>query len=244
MKIGILGTGTISSAVVEGMVADGHQITVSERNAARAADLSARFENVTVADNQGVLDASEVVFLGLMAAAAPGILADLTFRPDQKVISLMAQAELGQVGDMVAPAKAEAVMIPFPAIATGGSAILVLGDTATVQALFGDRNRIFPLSSQEELDAYQCAQAVLSPAVKLVGGAASWLGTRTSDAAQGESFLRHLVASGLMGAECAPLLEALNTPGGYNQQLRQHMERAGMADDLANGLDLLEKRSE
>ena len=49
-----------------------------------------------------------------------------------------------------------------------------------------------------------------------------------------------LVASSLVGTDCGRLIEALNTPGGYNQRLRQHMEAAGMRAALREGLDRLE----
>ncbi|MGR3699934.1 MAG: pyrroline-5-carboxylate reductase, partial [Roseovarius sp.] len=80
------------------------------------------------------------------------------------------------------------------------------------------------------------AQAVLSPAVQMVGVAAEWLGGET---AQGEAFLRHLVGSSLMSGECQSMLAALDTAGGYNQRLRQHMEAAGMREALRDGLDRL-----
>jgi len=35
------------------------------------------------------------------------------------------------------------------------------------------------------------------------------------------------------------LLAALNTPGGYNQRLRQHMDQEGVPTILAAGLDAL-----
>jgi len=240
MRIGVIGTGTIASAVVEGIGADGHQITVSTRNAANAARLAARYDAVSVADNQAVLDQSDVVFLGLMAGVAADILGGLAFRADHKVISLMAGATLDGIAPMVAPARAEVIMIPFPGIAQGGSPIMARGNAAIVRALFGSNNQIFELTSDREMTAYMSAQAVLSPAVQMVSDAARWLGSRADDPAQAEAFLRVLVGSSLMGGECAALLAALNTPGGYNQRLRQHMEASGMGGVLKQGLDALE----
>ena len=109
MKIGVIGTGTIASAVVRGIAGDGHDIAVSERSAARAADLARAFDNVSVHDNAGVVAASDVIFLGLMAEAAGEILAGLPFRAGQRVISFMAGASLEEVAAMVAPATLYAV---------------------------------------------------------------------------------------------------------------------------------------
>ncbi|MGR3762194.1 NAD(P)-binding domain-containing protein [Roseobacteraceae bacterium NS-SX3] len=240
MRLGFIGTGTIASAVVRGLAGSGHRITVSQRTASHSAALAAEFENVTVADNQQVLDRSDVVFLGLMASAAADILGRLAFRADQQVISFKAGASLDQVADLVQPARAAAIMMPFPGIARGGSPIMALGDTALVEQLFAPHNTVFAVKDGAELDAYLCAQAVLSPVARLAGDGAQWLGSRVSDPEQGEAFLRMLISASLAASGCAELIEALNTPGGYNQRLRLHMEEAGMGNDLRDGLNRLE----
>ncbi|HPD93660.1 MAG: NAD(P)-binding domain-containing protein [Rhodobacter sp.] len=237
MRLGFVGTGTIASAVVQGLADDGHVITVSERGAAQSAALAARHDCVRVAPNQGVVDASDTLFLGLLPAVAPEVLRALRFRPEQTVISFMADLPLEVLADLVAPARAAAIVLPFPGIARGGSPLLVLGDRAPVDSLFGARNTLFVLRDAAELDAFLCAQAVLSPAAALVGAAGDWLAERGYD---GADFLRLLVGSSLIDSPTAPLLRALDTPGGYNQRLRQHLERAGMAQTLRQGLDSLE----
>lgn len=241
MRIGIIGLGTIATALVEGIADSGHEFVVSTRSRANSERLAARYDNVTVAENQGVVDASDVVFLGTMADAAPDILEPLTFRPGQRVVSLMADASRETTAGLVAPATLSARMIPFPAIASGGSPILTYGDRELIDDLFGARNHIFALDKEAELAAYLCAQAVLSPAVALVNDAAGWLGTRVADPQLAETFLRTLVGASLLGSPCNTLLQALDTPGGYNQRLNQHMRADGMADHLREGLDRLAK---
>ena len=106
MKIGVIGCGTIASAVVHGIAGDGHRITVSERSENHAKTLADAYANVQVADNQSVLDASDVIFLALMSEVAPEVLGSLRFRDSQQVITFMAGATLQQVGAMVEPARA------------------------------------------------------------------------------------------------------------------------------------------
>ena len=48
-----------------------------------------------------------------------------------------------------------------------------------------------------------------------------------------------LVSTSLQASGCADLIGALNTPGGYNQRLRLHMEEAGLRSSLAEGLSKL-----
>ncbi len=236
MRIGVIGCGTIARAAVEGIVRDGHEITVSERSARHSSSLAEAYESVQIADNQGVIDASDILFLGLMAEVAPDVLDSLEFREGQVAISFMAGASLDEADAWVRPARATAIMMPFPGIAEGGTPIMMYGDAEIVTDIFGARNSIFPLRDADEMAAYLSAQAVLSPVARMVGDAADWLGDRVSDKNQGEAFLRELVASNLSATSCEPLIEALNTPGGYNQRLRLHMESQGMTTALKNGL--------
>ncbi|MBN8293114.1 NAD(P)-binding domain-containing protein [Rhodobacter sp. NTK016B] len=241
MRLGFVGTGTIASAVVRGLARDGHRITVSERSARHSAALAAEIPDLVVADNQGVVDASDVVFLGLLPDAAPEILSALRFRAGQRVISFMAGVDLAEVAALCAPAGASALMLPFPGIAQGGSPVLAMGDTDLVARIFGGANTIFTVPDAAQMQTYLSAQAVLSPAVAMVGNAAEWMAGRGVDPEMGEAFLRLLVGSSLQTSGCAPLLEALNTPGGFNQRLRVHMEEAGTPETLKAGLDRLAK---
>ena len=236
MRIGVIGCGTIARAAVEGIVRDGHEITVSERSAHHSSYLAEAYENVQIADNQGVVDASDVLFLGLMAEFAPDVLGPLKFQEGQVAITFMAGASLEEADALVRPARATAIMMPFPGIAQGGTPIMMYGDAEIVTQIFGTRNSIFPVRNADEMAAYLCAQAVLSPVARMVNDAADWLGDRVSDKTQGEAFLRELVASNLSRIACGPLIDALNAPGGYNQRLRLHMEAEGMTAALKDGL--------
>lgn len=240
MRIGVIGLGTIATALVTGIAGDGHRITVSMRGRRNAARLADRFVTVAVAENQQVIDRSDVLFLGLTGAAAPDTLAALRFRAGQRVVSLMADLCHAATADLVAPATLVARMIPFPAIATGGSPILCCGDRALVDDLFGARNTVFPVPDEAALNAFLCAQAVLSPATAMVGDAADWLArSGACDPDTADAFLRSLVASSLTGSECAVVLRALDAPGGFNRRLRDHMADSGMGAALRTGLDRL-----
>ncbi len=166
MRIGVLGCGTIASAAVAGSRRTG----MSSQSRGAAKSTPRRWQTATpmssIAENQGVVDASDVIFLGLAAEVAQDVLGALTFREDKRIISFMAGATLSQADAMVKPARAVAIMMPFPAIAQGGTPIMMHGDADLVREIFGARNSIFPLRNAEEMAAYLCAQAVLSPVAR------------------------------------------------------------------------------
>ncbi|MBB3393783.1 pyrroline-5-carboxylate reductase [Rhizobium sp. BK060] len=68
-KIGFIGTGAIADAMVRGLLtkpAVVSQVTISPRNAEIAQRLAADFAEITVAaDNQAVIDASDMVVLAV-----------------------------------------------------------------------------------------------------------------------------------------------------------------------------------
>ncbi len=239
MKIGVLGTGTIATAVVHGIAGDGHHITISERNAENAALLAAHYTNVNIADNQTVINQSDVIFLGLMPEVATAILPALSFRDGQKVISFIADVPLDDINTLVAPAAAPTLMLPFPSIAHGRSVIPLIGERTVVDELFGKNCTITTLATQEEMNVLLCAQAILSPAASMVNVAAQWLHANGIDYEVGEQFLRSLITTSLEQSTSPALLKALDTPGGYNQRLRDHMKNSGMTDALNDGLSIL-----
>ncbi len=249
MRLGFLGTGTIASAAATSAAIDGFEITVSERSRARSAALAARFGTVAVAPNQDVVDRSDLVFIGVTAEQAPAALSELRFRADQSVVSFMADAPLARVAALVAPARAEAICIPFPFIAEGGSPLLVYPRAEALERVFGARHTLIALGSEADLGKYLAVQAVLSPVVKMLADAAERLGQATGDAAQAERFLRQLVGGALLARPIeadgvlADMLQALNTPGGYNATLREFLAERGVYDALQDGFAALEKRS-
>ncbi|SLN52869.1 pyrroline-5-carboxylate reductase [Falsiruegeria litorea R37] len=248
MRIGILGTGTIATALVRGIAEDGHQILVSERSQSNALALSQEFANVSIAPNQQVLDHSDVVILGLMPDVARSLLPEVRFREDQPVVSLMAEVPKSELVSLVAPAQVEGIAIPFPAIAKGGSPVLCCPAGRLMHALFGGRNHVISVQTPSDLEAFLAAQAILSPAVKQLTLARDWLTAKTGEAGEAERFLRLLVGGGLLAAPLEhegaldDLLAALDTPGGFNAELRDFLLERGMKQHIDDGLEKLFSR--
>jgi pyrroline-5-carboxylate reductase len=237
--IGLIGTGVIGSAVITNLAKQGRQIWVSKRNAETSTRLAKNFDHVRVGENQDVIDHSDILFIALPGGIAKQALNGLRFRSDQVIFSMMADIDLATLSAWISPAKAAAIVIPFPQIAQGGSPILSLGDQTLLEELFGATETIISLDTSQELQVFLSAQAVLSPAAVLIAQAATWAGEKTGQRNKAEAFLRSLIASSLSGLSSDDLITALNTPGGYNQRLRQHFEDAGFHDLIKIGLNAL-----
>lgn len=153
MRIGFIGTGTITSSIVSGLNAlDSTTFTflLSPRNAGVGAALAAAFDNVTVAaSNQAVLDGCDNIMLAVRPQVAVDVLESLRFRPDHHVISLIALISLERVQALVAPATRVVRAIPLPMVATRAGVTALYPADSTARAIFTQLGSTIALDSPE-----------------------------------------------------------------------------------------------
>lgn len=243
--VGFIGTGELASAMVRGLVGQGHDIWVSERNAVISANLAKTYADVSVGSNQTVLDACDIVFLCLMDTVAKDVLPDLSFRAGQKIVSVMLGVSLVELQTHCAPADEISITIPLPFIARGGCPLPVYPESKALSQLYGSNNLILPMANEAALAPHFAATALLSPIFAQLQTGAHWLGSITGDPKAAEAYIAALFkgtfddipADGFAG-----VLQGLSTEGGLNATLRQHMADQGALGDLTDGLDALRSR--
>ncbi len=248
MRTGFLGTGRIAAPMVEALARGGHEIFVSERNRNVSRELAGRFDNVSIRDNQGVVDGSEAVVVCFLAGVARGELPGLSFRPDHRVISVMAEIGLEEIAGMIGATRELCVTIPMPFIRSGGCPLPVYPSSPALVELFGAENTVIPLQSEAAMGPHFAATAITSTLLKALMTVRDWLGGQTGDRAAAEQYVI-LLESGYLNAlprdGAERLDEALGhlaTEGGLNAQLLRHMQEAGTMECLKAGLDDLLER--
>ena len=138
MKLGFVGTGTITAAIVRGLGKDfAGTIHLSPRNAEISGALAQAFAHVTVAaSNQAVLDASDIVVLAVRPQVAGEVLGALKFRAGQQVISLIATASLEMLKALVAPANHVTKAVPLPSVELGRGPTAIYPPDAVTASIF------------------------------------------------------------------------------------------------------------
>jgi pyrroline-5-carboxylate reductase len=153
MKLGFVGTGEITSAIVTGLNSSTAQfsIRVSPRNRETATELANRFAVVSIAlSNQDVVDASEVVVIAVRPAIAPSVISELHFRPDHCVISLVSGLSLQRLSELVAPATRIIRAVPLPSTARRAGPTGTYPSDQLANDLFGSIGTVFPVESEHE----------------------------------------------------------------------------------------------
>jgi pyrroline-5-carboxylate reductase len=247
MKLGFVGTGTMTSAIVRGLrsaVADQHVIRLSPRNAGIAADLAARFPNVSIASsNQSVVDDSETVVLAIRPQTARSVISELRFRPDHHVISIVSALSLKQISALVAPATAVVRAVPLPSAADRQSPTAIFPPDRSVAILFAKLGIVFEVETEREFDAMCSATATIASYFAFADRIASWLTGHGVSQTQAHNYMAQIfwgLASTAVGAperSFRSLAGDHATSGGINQQVLTYLQDRGVFENISNGLD-------
>lgn len=237
MKLGFLGTGHITSAMVTGLGSADHRIWLSPRNVEIATDLARRFPNATVApSNQAVIDQADVVILALPPRAAPDILADLRFRSDSRIISVISGLAIAQIATWVEPATDITRAVPLPSVADRAGPTAIFPGHRTAIDLFDSIGKAIPVEREDEFEAFCAVTATIASHLAFSDAIASWLTRRGVPDGDARNYVRAMIRGAINGDADA---EAHATPGGINERLLQHLVRHRVFEHLAEGLDLV-----
>ena len=118
MKLGFVGTGIISEALVTGFCESKLEelsIAVSPRNRERAERLQKKYPDIVsiAADNQEVVDRSDWVFVAVLPKVAEEVVGQLTVPAEKKFISLVPTLSLKRAEELIGPREIIADVVPL-----------------------------------------------------------------------------------------------------------------------------------
>lgn len=196
------------------------------------------------ADNQQVVDDSDVVVVCLLPNHAAEELAGLQFRANHAVVSAIAGFPVARLAGLVAPATDIARSIPLTAVATRGSVTPVHPATLAATALYNRLGGSMEIADELAYESVSAASATVAAYFRYLGTIADWLSGRGIPAAAARRYVADTFAalSGELdspGADFAALAQAHTTPGGLNEQFARDLDAAGTYDAVQAGLDAL-----
>jgi len=174
MNVGILGTGTISSAIVTGFCTSeaGKTLTfyLSPRNAEKAEALKTAYpDQVTVCpDNQTVVDRSDWVFLTLLPGHGEAVLKGLNFRPEQKILTIMSDHSIARISGWIGPVSRIIRMVPLPFAAMHIGPIAYFPRDPEIEDLFGPLGKLIPVDREAELSVISGLTGIMSAYYMLI----------------------------------------------------------------------------
>ncbi|UTO27796.1 pyrroline-5-carboxylate reductase [Bartonella harrusi] len=251
MKIGFLGTGKISSSMIDGLMKskfDVSSLIISPRNAQMAERLSLEYDKVIIAENnQALLDVSDCVFLCLPNQMAEEVLRSLRFRREQLVVSVLAMAKATQVAEWINHEVYRAVPLPF--VAECKNLTPIYPDHPFLCRLFDAMGGTLVLNAEEQFNLFMTAGSLMGVYFNFIETAHQWFIKQGLEQQQSADFLammfgnltdemRKIIAiDGPTSLDFSLLEKEFSTKGGTNELLSNCFSRQGGKNALITALE-------
>lgn len=252
MKIGFIGTGDITEAIVTGLISTDYpvsEIILSERNHTKSARLAAADSRIRVtSDNQQIVDESDLVFLAVRPQIAEAVLRPLSFREGQAVASLIATFTFETLLDWIGTPVKLTRSIPLPAVANRRGVTAIYPADDQLEAIYGALGSVVVAETLDEFDAYAATSALMGLYFGIMETANDWLCAQGTSPQYAQSYLTKIFLELSRTADNAPetsfahLRKEHSTPGGLNQQMFEVFEATGGTEALTQALDTVAKR--
>ena len=246
-SVGFLGVGTISEAMVRAMASrEGASDTIllSPRSTDRTERLAAEFPQCSRFDsNQAVVDASDIVVLGMRPQQVDEALAGLRFRDDQVIASLIAGTPPSGMAPLVSPATRVCQLIPLPAIELRRGPLVISPPLPEVVAALEGLGEIVTLEDESLIRTLSCASAFMSTYYEMQNSLIAWIAAQGIDEVTASRYVRAEL-DGLAAVGWATpdgkrddLPREHQTKGGLNERVRGRLLEIGWFDDLVGAID-------
>ncbi|CDX33829.1 Pyrroline-5-carboxylate reductase protein [Mesorhizobium sp. SOD10] len=253
MTYGFIGSGTITEAMVAGLMASPPavpKIVVSPRNAEVAARLAARYSKVEVApSNQAVVDAAGVLVLAIRPQIAKEVLEEISIPQGRKVISVIAATSheklavwTGQDPDAIVRA------IPLPFVADREGVTALYPPDAEAEKLFGALGSAVVCESKDEFNLLAAISSMMATYFGIMERTTEWLAGKGMSKSKARNYLTPLfgslthVASRSAESSFGELRQAFSTRGGLNEQLFKDFDELGGTAAMTRALDRVLER--
>ncbi|MGP4111324.1 NAD(P)-binding domain-containing protein [Streptomyces sp. 4N509B] len=245
-RIGVIGVGEIGRAIVEGLRSGGGaspQVFLSPRGARVAAKLSERFEGVRVcADNQEVVDRSEVVIVAVRRQDHREALAGLTVDDDRTVVTLMAGVAIDDLRRTLATGAPIVRAIPLPAVRERRSVTVTCPSHPVVDALFDQLGGALPVADEDAFNVFSALTGTLTTHYAYLATLTAWATGHGVAPDAAERYVRGLfrnVGRSLNdeSRSLGQLAADHETPGGNNERIRTTWFGPANAAALEEALD-------
>ena len=252
MKLGFIGTGKITSAVVTGICTSKisfQKIFVSSRNRNEAQKLKKRFRKVNIGKtNQEIVDKCNWVFLAVTPKVGKKILPKLNFRSNQKIISFISTINLAQLKKIVKKRAKIVRAIPLPPISLGKGPVPIFPPDKQVKFFFDKIGTTVEIRSERSSKNFWATSGMMAPFYEILKVLSDWLVKKGIKRNEAQKYITSLFAA-LSEDSVANskkhlkyLVSESQTTGGLNEQGVKELRRSGFYKSLEKSLNSILKR--
>ena len=234
MNIGFLGSGHITSSIIEGISKSKlkiKKIFISPRNKLISKKISKRFKKVTIAiNNQQVIDRSNWVFLAVTPQVGNKILNKLKFNKNKKIISLISTINLEKLKKYTRNKNIFRV-IPLPFIGMRKGPIIICPEDNQLKNFFKYLGKVIELKNEKTSKAFWSTSSFMASFYFLLNQTSNWLTSKGIKKKDAEDYTRELFLALSEDAinknknSLKQLVLESQTPGGTNAYVLNQLKK-------------------
>jgi pyrroline-5-carboxylate reductase len=252
MKLGFIGTGKITSAVITGICSSNisyKKIIISYRNKSIAQDLKKKFKKVIIArNNQEIVNSCDWIFLSVTPTVGVKIIKNLKFKANQTIISFISTITLIQLKKAI-KVKAKIVRaIPLPPISLMKGPVPICPPNKTVKNFFNKIGTTVEIKNEKSSINFWATSGMMAPFYELLRVMTNWLVKRGIKRNDAQKYITSLFLALSEDAvinskkDLKYLVKESQTPKGLNEQGVNELIKSGFYKKLEKTLNNIHKR--
>jgi pyrroline-5-carboxylate reductase len=252
MKLGFIGTGKITSAVVTGICGSKisfKKILLSPRNKNVSRKLKKKFKKVSIAkNNQEVLNSCNWVFLAVTPTVSEKIIKLLRFRSSQTIVSFISTMTLSQLKKAIKVKSKIVRAIPLPPISLKKGPVPIFPPNKKVKNFFNKLGTTVEITNEKLLNNFWSISGMMAPFYELLSTISNWLVKRGVERDKAQKYITSLFVSLSEDAvvnskkDLKHLVKESQTPRGLNEQGVKELRKAGFYRSTEKTLNSILKR--
>jgi pyrroline-5-carboxylate reductase len=252
MKLGFIGTGKITSAVITGICTSNipyKKIIVSHRNKSISQSLKKKFKKITISkDNQEIVNTCDWIFLSVTPSVGEKIIKDIKFKSNQTIISFISTITLTQLKRAI-KVKAKIVRaIPLPPISLKKGPVPICPPNKKVKNFFNKIGTTIEIKNEKSSINFWATSGMMAPFYELLRVMTDWLVKRGVKRDNAQKYITSLFLALSEDAvvnskkNLKYLVKDSQTPKGLNEQGAKELTKAGFYKSLERTLNSIHKR--
>ena len=236
MKLGFIGTGQITKAVVTGIIISNLKISkifISERNKKISKILKSKSKKIMIVkNNQDIIDKSDWVFLAVTPVVGNKILEQLKFNKRKLIISFISTINLTQLKKITGLKTNIVRAIPLPPIALCKGPVPIYPPNNKVKKFFDKLGSTVEISNEKLSLNFWTTSAMMAPFYEILYSLSNWLIKRGIKKENAQKYISSLFLALSEDAfnnnkNLKKLVRESQTPGGLNEQAVKDLRKGG-----------------
>ena len=245
VTIGVIGTGHLAGAVIEGMMAAGDEFSVimSPRSSERSTDLDERYPRCRRGrSNQEVLEVCDVAILAVPPGNYRELAKEVNWPRSLPMLSFLVGVDTASLQEAF---KCQHIfrVLPFPSASLGESPTMLFPDEEPARTICETMGEVIPVKSEEEFEKFTGVTPLAGFTYYLIESIQQWCGDDIP-VEYPAKIIRSTLSLFLEQVEQGKKVstDQFATPGGLTEHAFRVLDRAGFADITGKYLDAVKER--